>query len=165
MVGRGLERRCRGGQALERERSVGCRRRILYSLAWYLLERDGVALASDKEWEIDHLRFCSMPSQADGTLNQLFPYYAIRTSTMAQILSFCQGTQLPRTPVFPSSRMRDTFHQGTFLLQCCLQSSNAWIEEQLEKRKFMAHSRHVSCGSGTKSSMELIRKWCRRSHR
>lgn len=35
----------------ERERSVGCRRRILYSLAGYLLERDGVALASGKEWK------------------------------------------------------------------------------------------------------------------
>ena len=37
-------------------------------------------------------------------------------------------------PVPPSPRMRDSIHQGTFLLQRCLQSSNAWIEEQLENR-------------------------------
>ena len=48
LEGRGsLERRCREDQALERERSVGCRRRILY-LSVLLLERDGVAVAIDR---------------------------------------------------------------------------------------------------------------------
>lgn len=44
---RSLERRCREGQALERARSVGCRRRVLY-LSVVLLERDGFAVAIDR---------------------------------------------------------------------------------------------------------------------
>ena len=45
-LGKEVQRRPSVGK---RERSVGCRRRVLYSLAWYLLEREGVALASGKE--------------------------------------------------------------------------------------------------------------------
>ena len=116
----------------ERERSVGCRRRILYSLTWYLLERDEVALASGK----------------NGFFITCVPA-ACRQSLMARSLNCVHAMLFVRVPwhrsyhsikgqnhhVPPSSRMRDPFHQGTFLLQCCLQSSNAWIEEQLEKRK------------------------------
>ena len=114
-----------------RERSVGCRRRILYSLAWYLLERDGVALASGREWKfITCVPAACRHSLLERSLKCLHAVLLVRIPWRRSYHSIKGHNH----PVPPSSRMRDSFHQGTFLLQHCLQSSNAWIEEQLENR-------------------------------